>query len=98
MLEKLFRLEKPNILQCQKIAKEIGFDKCEFDLVGPKDRLHCNWLDAYMGIFQIKGQDGFVMVRDFALLPDVYCENIMPLDPVTPPQPPESLEGEGESE
>jgi hypothetical protein len=77
-LEVLTGNEKLNILQCQKLAMDIGFDSCEFDLCGPKGRLRCQWLDAYFGMFCIKGESNFIMVRQFQYQPDVWCENVTP--------------------
>ncbi len=78
MIEKILGLEKMNILQCQAIAKDIGFNSATFDLVGPKGRIKAKWLDAYMGMFEIEGMDGIVMAKQFQYLPDVYYENLMP--------------------
>lgn len=78
MIEKILGLEKMNILQCQEAAQDIGFDSATFDLVGPKGRIKAKWRDAYMGIFQLDGSDGFVMVRQFQFIPDIYCENLLP--------------------
>lgn len=72
-------LEKMSILQCQELAKKIGYDSATFDLCGPNGRLHCNWRDAYMGIFQIKNdQKTYIMVSQIQLLmPVIWCENLM---------------------
>lgn len=80
MLEKLTGNDKLNILQCQELAKDIGFDKTTFDLVGPNGRLKCKWLDAYFGFFQIEGEEGFVMANEFKYSSDVHCENVMVKD------------------
>jgi len=82
MIEKLHGLEKMNILQCQKMAEDIGYDSAEFDLVGPKKTLKCKWLDAYMGMFTIVGDEGgFLMVSQFQYSHDLYCQNLMPAAP-----------------
>jgi hypothetical protein len=75
-LEVFAGLEKMNINQCERLAKEVGFDKATFDLCGPKGRVKAKWLDAHMGIFQIEGSEGFVMTRQFEFNPDVWCENL----------------------
>jgi hypothetical protein len=80
-LEVIVGLERMNINQCQRLAEKIGFDKATFDLCGPKGKLKAKWLDAYMGIFQIAGQEGFVMTRQFEFQPDVWCENLMVEEP-----------------
>ena len=77
MLEKLVGLEKMNILQCKEMAKDIGFDSTTFDLCGPIGRKKAKWLDAYFGIFEIEGVDGFLMASQFQYSPDVWCENVM---------------------
>lgn len=82
MIEKLHGLEKMNILQCQKMAEDIGFDSAEFDLVGPNKTLKCKWLDAYMGMFTVEGHgDDFLMVSQFQYAPDLYCQNLVPAAP-----------------
>ncbi len=80
MIEKLHGLERMNILQCQKMAEDIGFDSATFDLVGPKKTLKCKWLDAYFGMFTVEGEKegGFLMVTQFQFIPDLYCQNLMP--------------------
>lgn len=78
MIEKLIGKDKLTINQCQRLAEGIGFDGATFDLCGPKGKLPAKWLDAYMGLFQIDGQEGFVMVRQFEFRDDVWCENLMP--------------------
>ena len=75
-LEAIVGLEKLTINQCESLAKKMGFDKTTFDLCGPKGKLKAKWLDAYMGIFHIDGQEGFVMTRQFEFNPDVWCENL----------------------
>lgn len=73
-----------NILQCQKMAEDVGFDSATFDLVGPKATLKCKWLDAYMGMFTIEGREGsFCMVSQFQFVPDLYCVNLMPANSPT---------------
>jgi len=80
MIEKLIGLEKVNIMQCQKLAQDIGFDSMTFDLVGPKGRKKCKWVDAYFGFFQIEGQedDKVIMIDDsMRYSPNLWCENLM---------------------
>lgn len=77
MIEKSIGLEKLSILQCQQLAKTIGYNTATFDLCGPKGKLKAKWLDAYMGIFQIGEESGgFNMVSQFQYLPDIYCTNL----------------------
>lgn len=75
-LEAIVGLKKLTINQCQELAKDVGYDKATFDLVGPKGRKPCKWLDAYMGMFQIDGDKGFVMVHQLQFVSDLWCENL----------------------
>lgn len=75
-LEAIVGLEKMTINQCQELAKDMDFDGATFDLCGPKGKLPCKWLDAYMGLFVINGAEGFNMVSQFQFRPDVWCENL----------------------
>ena len=77
MLEALVGLEKMSILQCQQLAKMAGYNSCTFDLVGPKARVQCEWIDAYMGIFRIENE-GLFLVADIQFATDVHCENLIP--------------------
>ena len=71
--------DKFTIRECEALAKHLdAFDKMTFDLVGPTGRLSARWLDAYMGLFQIDGLDGFSMVSQFQYTPDIHCENLEP--------------------
>ena len=67
-------------MQCEDMAKDLGFDKMTFDLVGPTGKLKCQWLDAYFGMFKIidPGQEseGFIMSKQLAYASDLYCENL----------------------
>ena len=65
-----------DIYRCQAKAKDIGFDSATFDLVGPSGRLKCKWLDAYFGMFEVEGEEGFITVNQIADADDVYCENL----------------------
>lgn len=78
MIEQVLGLEKMNILQCQALAKKIGFDSTAFDLVGPNGRMKAKWIDAYLGLFKLEGQDGFILVNQIQFISDLYCENVMP--------------------
>jgi hypothetical protein len=75
-LEAIVGLEKLTIQQCQRLAEKAGFDSATFDLCGPKGKLKAKWLDAYMGMFQVEGSDGFMMTRQLEFNPDVWCENL----------------------
>lgn len=77
MIEKIMGLERISILQCQKVAEKFGFNSVTFDLVGPNGRIKAKWLDAYLGLFQIEGEEGFNLVNQFQFIPDLYCENII---------------------
>lgn len=78
MLEKILGLEKMNILQCQSLAKKIGFDSATFNLCGPKGTLPCKWHDAHMGMFTtVDNPNSFMMVSQFEFA-DVWCTDLMP--------------------
>ncbi len=63
-----------NIYQCERLAKERGFDSMKFTAFFPAGPKVCTWLDAYFGIFQIDGTDGFVMAREVdERFPDLQC-------------------------
>jgi hypothetical protein len=68
--------ERNSILQCQEIAKELGYNSMTFDLCGPKGKKSCKWLDAYYGMFTIEGEEGFYMATELAFASDLWCENI----------------------
>ena len=64
-----------DIYKCQRMAEKEGYDKATFDLCGPDGRIECKWLDAYMGIFSIKGDSShFMMVGNFSG-DEVWCQN-----------------------
>jgi len=77
MLENMVNPEGVSILQCQEIAKDVdASDSMTFELHGPKGKKKAKWLDAYMGLFQIEGEDGFFMVKDFKYAPGLICKNL----------------------
>lgn len=79
MVNKILGIEKMNILQCQNLAKKIGFDSMTFNLCGPKGQIPCIWLDAYMGMFATKDDpDHFLMVNQFQFNPNVWCSDLKP--------------------
>ena len=79
MLEQCVGLEKMNILQCQELAKEIGFDSATFSLCGVKGEIPCKWLDAHLGMFAMQDDpDHVIMVRQFQFNNNVWCKNVMP--------------------
>lgn len=54
-----------DIFACQRKAKRDGaFNTATFTLIGPGGSFKCKWLDAYFGMFEIEGQEGFVMASD----------------------------------
>jgi hypothetical protein len=75
-LNALVGLEKVSLHQCEELAKKLGFDSLRFDLVGPKGRKHCRWLDAYFGLFQIDGEDTAICTNQLTFVPDIWCENL----------------------
>ena len=70
--------ERMSIVECEDRAKDEGFDTATFDVVGPNGRVKAKWLDAYMGMFTVEGQDGFMMMNDakqYFRVMDLHCEN-----------------------
>lgn len=72
-----------DIYRAQKIAEDRaldpGWDK-SFKLVGPRGEIDCEWLDPYFGLFQMKGKNGFIMVKDIpadidAVMPDIFVSS-----------------------
>ena len=78
MIEKLVGLEKMSLHQCQELAQKIGFDSATFDLCGPLGSMKAKWLDAYFGLFQIEGEEGFISTTQITFNPSIWCENLMP--------------------
>ena len=79
MIEKVFGIDKMNILQCQELAQDVGFDSATFKLCGPKGEIKCKWLDAYFGMFATEDDpDHFLMVKQFQFSNDVWCKDLMP--------------------
>ena len=77
-------METMSIIECEDKAKDEGYNCATFDLVSPAGVLQCRWLDAYMGIFQVEGQKGFVTVGDVKRLLGLRCANFAV--PATVPQ------------
>lgn len=70
--------DKMSLVECEDRAKDEGWDSATFEIVGPGGRTKAKWLDAYMGCFQVEGQDGFLMTSDakrtFKNM-GLHCEN-----------------------
>lgn len=65
-----------DILRCQHLAKEQGFDNARFKMRIPGQEKHaqCRWIDAYFGLFTFDGLDGFVTVSDMdSRFPGLEC-------------------------
>ena len=78
-LESLYGKDRLTINQCQEIAKNIGFSSATFDLCGPKGKLPCVWVDAYMGLFSATEDKGKrLMMVSQVMFSDAWCENLMP--------------------
>jgi len=61
-----------DIFRAEREAQDLD-GTVKFDLCGPLGRKSCTWLDPYMGLFQIDGDDGFLMTRDIP--PSLWVEN-----------------------
>jgi len=47
-------------------AKDNGFDSLEFEFINLKgEKVKCKWLDAYFGMFEIEGSEGFITVKQW---------------------------------
>jgi hypothetical protein len=66
--------ERMSLVECEDKARDEGFDTATFDLCGPGGRKKCQWLDAYMGMFRMDGESGFVMTNDLKRM-GFWCEN-----------------------
>jgi hypothetical protein len=49
-----------------------------FELVGPKGRMECRWVNASYGIFERTDHAGHAIfyTRQFQFVVDVHCENL----------------------
>lgn len=69
-------------LEFQQFAKSNGYDRLAFMALFPSGPRRCQWLDAYMGLVKIDGEDGFVMVRDLQdALPGTVCITLTEEEP-----------------
>lgn len=63
-----------SLLECEERAKDEGYNSASFWALFPKGLTRCTWLDAYFGLFQIDGIEGFVTTRDMRQrFPDLEC-------------------------
>jgi hypothetical protein len=53
-----------SLYDCQQLAKTEGFDFSTFTAIFPSGPKKCTWLDAYFGLFQVDGLEGFLRVDD----------------------------------
>jgi hypothetical protein len=81
-LEAIFYLASKSqfhILECEALAKALDAgNRMHFELVGPKGRMECRWLDAHYGIFErIDDIDSKAFhTKQFQFVQDVHCENL----------------------
>jgi hypothetical protein len=65
-----------HILEVEALAKALdAHDRLTFELVGPKGRFKCKFLDAHYGMFE-REEGGAMNVSTFQFVSDVHCENI----------------------
>lgn len=66
-----------SILQCQDLAKDIGYNNLYFDLCGINGKIPCRWLDAFYGMFLTEDQEKgtFCNIEDIKYEP-LWCENL----------------------
>lgn len=74
----LFLMNKSelSILECEAVAKDMEQPNMSFDLVGPKGRFQCRWMDPHYGIFERVGEAGAYHTKQFQYAWDVHCENV----------------------
>lgn len=66
-----------SLYDCQRIAEDNGYDSLKFKIHINSKIIECKWLDAYFGMFQIIGKEGFFTVNDMLqLYPEIKCEII----------------------
>lgn len=69
-----------NLYQCQEKAKDVGFDKAQFEATFPSGKFTCTWVDAYFGFFTVDCpgmDDGFIRVKEIdEMFPTLECENL----------------------
>jgi len=66
-----------DIYRAERLAQDRSLDpkwNKSFMLIGPAKEVECEWLDPYFGLFQIKGEKGFMMTKQ---IPE-YFEVVMP--------------------
>lgn len=64
-----------SLTECERLAKEVGFDSMRFMAMFPAGPKTCKWLDAYFGLFMIEELgDGFMSVDAVDdRFPDLVC-------------------------
>jgi hypothetical protein len=68
--------ERMTFAQCERKAKDIGYDSATFDICAPNGkRIGAKWLDAYFGLFMVDGSNGFCRAEQFEDM-GCWCENI----------------------
>jgi hypothetical protein len=67
-----------DIYRAERLAQDMAVHGGDWDksfvLLGPRGAIECEWLDPYFGLFQIKGQEGFVMTKQIP----AHLDIIMP--------------------
>ena len=53
-----------HISELQQLAKQ-DKELYNFCLRGPEGALNAHWIDPWMGMFQIEGQTGFMIIKDW---------------------------------
>ena len=62
------------LYECERQAQEMPLGRAVFSATFPAGEKECIWLDAYMGLFRIKGLEGFNMTREIErLFPGLEC-------------------------
>lgn len=67
--------------QCARKAQDLNAsDSATFDVVGPHGRKGARWLDSYMGLLILDGEDGFCKGSDIEDM-GLWCENLQAKEP-----------------
>lgn len=72
---------KMNLHQCARVAKDLVRDGTQantitFEIVGPKGRVPCRWIDPHLGFFKMADSDKFTRVVDVEMYHSLHIENV----------------------
>lgn len=78
ILTRALNFEPISIVECEKLAQDVGFDSTTFLLVGPFGLKKARWLDAYFGMLTFDGlaDDKMVMTSQLADMDGISVLNV----------------------